>query len=190
MRWLVRNQRGSRPIGESCRGVVCVTGSSIPRRGHRWFALLLLALSTQSALAQRTSQVPRIGILSPYLASGSSFQDDVKRGLTDLGYVEGSMVAYETRFAEGHTDWLPALAADLVQRKVNVIVTTTAPAVRAAMQATTAIPIVIGGVDDAVEQGFVMSLAKPGGNVTGTSWLNVELIARPGEYPSKRRGIV
>jgi putative tryptophan/tyrosine transport system substrate-binding protein len=100
------------------------------------------------------------------------------------------MVAYETRFAEGHTDWLPALAADLVQRKVNVIVTTTAPAVRAAMQATTAIPIVIGGVDDAVEQGFVMSLAKPGGNVTGTSWLNVELIARPGEYPSKRRGIV
>ena len=83
-----------------------------------------------------------------------------------------------TRFAEGHTDWLPALAADLVQRKVNVIVTTTAPAVRAAMQATTAIPIVIGGVDDAVEQGFVTSLAKPGGNVTGTSWLNVELIEK------------
>jgi ABC-type uncharacterized transport system substrate-binding protein len=119
--------------------------------------------------------VPRVGILSPYLVSGSSFQDDVKRGLTDLGYVEGSMVAYETRFAEGHTDRLPTLAADLVERKVNVIVTTTAPAVRAAMQATTTIPIVIGGVDDAVEQGFVASLAKPGGNVTGTSWLNVEL---------------
>src|SRR3954447_19993715 len=59
--------------------------------------------------------------------------------------------------------------------KVDVIVTTTAPAVRAAMQATTTIPIVVGGVDDAVEQGFVASLAKPGGNVTGTSWLNVEL---------------
>jgi putative ABC transport system substrate-binding protein len=119
--------------------------------------------------------VPRVGILSPYMSSGSSFQDDVKRGLTDLGYVEGISVAFENRFADGRTDRLPTLAAELVQRKVDVIVTTTAPAVRAAMQATTTIPIVIGGVDDAVEQGFVASLAKPGGNVTGTSWLNVEL---------------
>ena len=141
----------------------------------RWAALLLLALGAQPALAQRASQVPRVGILSPYLTSGSSFQDDVKRGLTELGYVEGTKVAYETRFADGHTDRLPTLAAELVQRKVDVIVTTTAPAVRAAMQATTTIPIVVGGVDDAVEQGFVASLAKPGGNVTGTSWLNVEL---------------
>ena len=64
---------------------------------------------------------------------------------------------------------------ELVQLKVDVIVTTTVPAVRAAKQATTVIPIVIGGVDDAVEQGFVTSLAKPGGNITGTSWLNAEL---------------
>jgi putative tryptophan/tyrosine transport system substrate-binding protein len=141
----------------------------------RWAALLLLALGAQPAFAQRSSQVPRVGILSPYLTSGSSFQDDVKRGLAELGYVEGTTVAYETRFADGHTDRLPTLAAELVQRKVDVIVTTTAPAVRAAMQATTTIPIVVGGVDDAVEQGFVASLAKPGGNVTGTSWLNVEL---------------
>jgi putative ABC transport system substrate-binding protein len=119
--------------------------------------------------------VPRVGILSPDLPSGSSFLDEVKHGLTDLGYVEGSRVTYETRFAEGHTDRLPTLAADLVQRKVDVIVTTTAPAVRAAMQATTAIAIVTAGVDDAVEQGFVLSLARPGGNVTGISWLNVEL---------------
>jgi ABC-type uncharacterized transport system substrate-binding protein len=141
----------------------------------RWAALLLLALGAQPAFAQRSSQVPRVGMLSPYLTSGSSFQDDVKRGLAELGYVEGTTVAYETRFADGHTDRLPTLAAELVQRKVDVIVTTTAPAVRAAMQATTTIPIVVGGVDDAVEQGFVASLAKPGGNVTGTSWLNVEL---------------
>jgi putative tryptophan/tyrosine transport system substrate-binding protein len=109
------------------------------------------------------------------VASGSSFQDDVKRGLTELGYVEGRTVAYQTRFADGRTDRLPSLAAELVQIKVGVIVTTTAPAVRATMQATTSIPIVIGGVDDAVEQGFVSSLARPGGNVTGTSWLNLEL---------------
>jgi putative ABC transport system substrate-binding protein len=122
--------------------------------------------------------VPRIGILSPYAVSGSSFQEDVKRGLADLGYVEGATVTYETRFAVGRTDRLPILANDLVQLKVDVIVTTTAPAVRAAMEATTAIPIVMGGVDDAVEQGFVASLAKPGGNVTGASWLNVDLTAK------------
>jgi hypothetical protein len=62
----------------------------------RWAALLLLALGAQPALAQRGTQVPRVGILSPYLASGSSFQDDVKRGLAELGHVEGATVAYET----------------------------------------------------------------------------------------------
>jgi ABC-type uncharacterized transport system substrate-binding protein len=122
--------------------------------------------------------VPRVGVLSPYVISGSSFQADVKRGLADLGYVEGATVTYETRFADGRTDRLPVLADDLVQLKADVIVTTTAPAVRAAMEATTAIPIVMGGVDDAVEQGFVASLAKPGGNVTGASWLNVDLTAK------------
>ena len=186
MRWLVRTQGGSRLIIEPwppARRVTCVAGRSTASRraaGLRWAVttLLLLDLTAQAALAQQASQVPRVGILSPYVVSASSFQDDVKRGLTDLGYVEGATVLYETRFADGRTDRLPALATDLVRLKVDVIVTTTAPAVRAAMQATTAIPIVIGGVDDAVEQGFVASLAKPGGNVTGTSWLNVELSAK------------
>jgi putative tryptophan/tyrosine transport system substrate-binding protein len=124
------------------------------------------------------ARVPRIGVLSPYAVSGSSFQDDVKRGLADLGYVEGATVSYETRFADGRTDRLQVLANDLVQLKVDVVVTTTAPAVRAAMEATTAVPIVMAGVDDAVEQGFVASLANPGGNVTGASWLNVQLTAK------------
>jgi len=138
-------------------------------------ALLLLALATESALAQQGPRTPRIGILSPYAASGSSFQEDIKAGLTDLGYVEGTTVEFDSIFADGQTDRLPALAAELVRLKVDVIVTTTAPAVRAAMQVTATIPIVIGGVDDAVEQGFVASLAKPDGNVTGTSWLDAEL---------------
>lgn len=141
-------------------------------------ALLALDLVMRGAHAQQASHVPRIGILSPYAVSGSSFQDDVKRGLADLGYVEGATVTYETKFANGRTDRLPMLATDLVQFKADVIVTTTAPAVRAAMEATTAIPIVMGGVDDAVEQGFVASLAKPGGNVTGASWLNIDLTAK------------
>jgi putative tryptophan/tyrosine transport system substrate-binding protein len=142
-----------------------------------WAAVTLLALDLElrDAHAQQASHVPRIGILSPYAVSGSSFQDDVKRGLADLGYVEGATVSYETRFADGRTDWLPNLADDLVRLKVDVIVTTTAPAVRAAIQATRMIPVVIGGVDDAVEQGFIATLARPGGNVTGTSWLNVDL---------------
>jgi putative ABC transport system substrate-binding protein len=139
------------------------------------FSLLLLLLTDQATSAQRAGKVPRVGILSPYAAAGSSFEHNVKQGLAELGHVEGSTIVYESTFGDGRTDQLPALAADLVRRKVDVIVTTTAPAVRAAMQATTAIPIVIGGVDDAVEQGFVARLARPGGNVTGTSWLNVEL---------------
>lgn len=145
-----------------------------------WAAVALLALDLvmRGAHAQQASHVPRIGILSPYAVSGSSFQDDVKRGLADLGYVEGATVTYETKFANGRTDRLLMLATDLVQLKADVIVTTTAPAVRAAMEATTAIPIVMGGVDDAVEQGFVASLAKPGGNVTGASWLNIDLTAK------------
>jgi putative tryptophan/tyrosine transport system substrate-binding protein len=176
MRWLMRTQGGCRPPLK--RRPVTGRSSALRRAiGLRWAAtiLWLLDLTAQAALAQQATHIPRVAILSPYVASGSSFQDDVKRRLTDLGYVEGRTVVYQTRFADGRTERLPALAADLVQLKVDVIVTTTAPAVRAAMQATTSIPIVIGGVDDAVEQGFVASLAKPGGNVTGTSWLNVEL---------------
>ncbi len=183
MRWPVRIQGGTPLILMAWpppRRLMCVVGRLTALRraaGLRWATttLLLLALNAQAALAQQASRIPRIGILSPYAVSASSFHDDVKRGLTDLGYVERTTVVYETRFADGRTDRLPALAAELVHLKVDVIVTTTAPAVRAAMQATTAIPIVMGGVDDAVEQGFVASLAKPGGNVTGTSWLNVEL---------------
>ncbi len=138
-------------------------------------ASLFVTLIAPAALPQQTSRVPRVGILSPYTASGSSFQNDVKRGLNELGHREGKTIEFESRFADGRTDQLPRLATELVQFKPDVIVTTTAPAVRAAKQATSTVPIVMGEVDDAVEQGFITSLARPGGNVTGTSWLNTEL---------------
>jgi putative ABC transport system substrate-binding protein len=138
-------------------------------------ASLFVTLIAPAALPQQTSRVPRVGILSPYTASGSSFQNDVKRGLNELGHREGKTIEFESRFADGRTDQLPRLATELVQFKPDVIVTTTAPAVRAARQATSTVPIVMGEVDDAVEQGFITSLARPGGNVTGTSWLNTEL---------------
>jgi putative tryptophan/tyrosine transport system substrate-binding protein len=138
-------------------------------------ALSIIGLIVQDALAQQVRNIPLIGILSPYAAAASSFEEDVKSGLIELGYIEGESVKFDAIFAEGRTDQLPALVSELVKRNVDVIVTTTAPALRAAKQATTQIPIVIAGVDDAVEQGFVASLAKPGGNITGTSWFSAEL---------------
>lgn len=138
-------------------------------------ALLIIGLIIQNAFAQKAANTPRIGVLSPYAPVGSSFEEDVERGLIDLGYVEGRSIAFDVVFAEGRTDKLPELVSELVQRKVDVIITTTGPALRAAKEVATAIPIVVAGVDDAVEQGFVASLAKPGGHVTGISWLNAEL---------------
>jgi putative ABC transport system substrate-binding protein len=84
--------------------------------------------------------------------------------------------------AEGIGDRLPGLAAELTWLRVDVIVTTTSLGAQAAKQATSTTPIVLGGVDDAVEQGFVASLARPGGNVTGASWLNTELSAKRLEF--------
>jgi ABC-type uncharacterized transport system substrate-binding protein len=139
------------------------------------FVLSFLTFIAPPALSQQSSRVPRVGILSPYTASGSSFPDDIRRGLIDLGYLEGRTVEFRSVFADGRTDQLSHLATELMELKVDVIVTTTAPAVRAAKQATSTVPIVMGDVDDAVEQGFIASLARPGGNVTGTSWLNAEL---------------
>jgi ABC-type uncharacterized transport system substrate-binding protein len=119
---------------------------------------------------------PRVGVLSP--VADASFLDGLREGLRELGYVEGRTISFEYRSAEGQADRLPGLAAELSRIGVDVIVTTSPPGVRAAKQATRTIPVVIGAVDDAVEQGFVVSLARPGGNVTGSSWLNTELSAK------------
>jgi putative ABC transport system substrate-binding protein len=101
------------------------------------------------------------------------------QGLSDTGYVEGQNVAIEYRWAEGHYDWLPTLAADLVGRKVDVIVASGGPApARAAKNVTTTIPIVFATGGDAVDFGLVASLARPGGNLTGVSLLANELMPK------------
>ena len=101
-----------------------------------------------------------------------------RAGLRDLGYVEGTNIVIEFRWAEGNYDRLPALAAELVRRNVDVIVTHAAPGALAAKQATTTIPIVITAIADMFAFGLIDSLSRPGGNVTGLSFFNAELGAK------------
>jgi putative ABC transport system substrate-binding protein len=137
------------------------------------FALcaMLFALSA-SAEAQQSAKVPRIGFLAPGSQSGySSVIDAFRHGLRELGYTEGKNITVEYRYPKNNFD---QLAAELAQLKVNVIVTGGTPGVRAVKRATDIIPIVIVAAD-AVGQRFVTSLARPGGNITGLSFLGPEV---------------
>ena len=131
-----------------------------------------------AAVAQPAGKMPRIGILNlpppPF-----PFFEMLRQGLRDLGYIEGQNIAFEFRSAEGKLQRLPTLAADLVHLNVGLIVTTTAPAARAAKDATTTIPIVMVGVNyDPMALGYVASHARPGGNVTGLFFLHLDLMAK------------
>jgi putative tryptophan/tyrosine transport system substrate-binding protein len=135
---------------------------------------LLFALCT-IAEAQPT-KVPRIGYLSSASPSaGASRIQAFHQGLRELGYVEGKNVVIEYRYAEGKLDRLPALAAELVRLKVDVIVTSAAVATRRAKETTVTIPIVMAQDGDPVGSGHVASLARPGGNITGLSSLSPEI---------------
>jgi len=154
------------------------------RSRHGGLAVILLAglLAAPVALHAQSAKTARVGLLLPSDDSTTTFLVPFRQGLRDLGYVEGRTVSLEVRSANGRTDRLPGLARELVRMNVDVLVTITPPGVRAAREATSTIPIVAGAVDDAVEQGFVASLAHPGGNVTGVSWLNTELSAKRVEF--------
>jgi putative tryptophan/tyrosine transport system substrate-binding protein len=136
---------------------------------------LLLALCA-SAEAQQPTKFPRIGYLSAGTTSlNSARSESFRQGLRELGYIEGKNIIIEFRSAEGKFDRLPALAAELVRLKVAVIVAGGPPSAGAAKEATSTIPIVMMQVGDPVGSGFVASLARPGGNITGLSGLAPEL---------------
>lgn len=137
----------------------------------------LSARAQQSAQAQPPKKRV-IGVLSPFVGVESTFLADVRKGLADLGLHEGTEIGIEYRSAEGQIARLPLLADELVRLKVDIIVTASAPAIRFVQRATRTVPIVMAQVGDAVDQGFVANLARPGGNITGTSWFEPELSAK------------
>src|SRR5262250_724315 len=129
-----------------------------------------------TAEAQPAANVARIGWLG--FGGPSSRTEAFLQGLRDLGYVEGRNVVVEYRSAEGKLEHLPTLAAELISLKVDVIVAQSTAAALAAKQATRAIPIVFGAVSDPVATGLVASFARPGGNVTGSSFFTPELVGK------------
>ena len=151
---------------------------------RRQFIVALASASATgplSAGAQPGPKIPRIGLLIPSALEHPATQQvfgAIRQGLADLGYVNGRNIIFEQRGGNGTAERLDALAAELVGLKVDVIVAIATPAARAAQRATTAIPIVVGSVGDPVQDGFVASLAHPGGNITGTTFLGPELISK------------
>jgi putative tryptophan/tyrosine transport system substrate-binding protein len=128
-----------------------------------------IVVTPLEAVAQQRTAVPRVGVLAQDIQPGllEAFRDELQR----IGYVEGKGIVTDVRNAEGRSDRLPPLAADLLRLKVDVIVAVNTPAARAAQNATKTVPIVIMRVADPVKAGLVRSLAHPGANVTGLSFL-------------------
>ena len=138
-------------------------------------ALMLLAMAAIAG-AQQTTKVPRIGFLGGASASFYAARTNAfRQGLKELGYTEGKNIDIEYRYAEGKFDRLPDLAAELVGLKVDVIVAAPTPSVLAAKKASATTPIVFASVVDPVASGLVVSLARPGGNITGLTVLGPEL---------------
>ena len=138
-------------------------------------AVLLLLIAPLAGDAQPLAKFARIGVLTLAVAPSTPLAEAFRQGLREHGYVEGQNLAFEYRYAEGRADRLPALAAELVRLKVDVIVTESNMAALAAKRATETIPIVMAIAGDPVKAGVVGSLARPGGNVTGLTLMHPEL---------------
>ncbi len=132
-----------------------------------------------AAEAQQAVKIPRIGYLGPtYAAGGKHLLDAFREGMRELGYVEGKNIVIEYRWAEGKYDRFPDLAAELVRLKLDLIVAVSTPGAQAAKRATKTIPIVMVGIADPVAVGLVASVARPGGNITGLTFISPELTGK------------
>src|SRR5829696_2142141 len=131
------------------------------------------------ARAQRSVKTPRVAVLSTANPRSSSFFQAFEQRLRDLGYVEGQNIAFEYRNAGGEIDKLPSIAAELINLDVDVIVTSTDVATRAAKDATSQIPILMVAINyDPIALGYVETIARPGANVTGLYFQHLELLAK------------
>src|SRR6516164_7201759 len=133
-----------------------------------------------AAHAQQPERMRRIGVLMGAAddREGQARVTALKQGLQELGWTDGRNIQIETRFAGADGDRIRAHAADLVSLAPDVIVGQTTPVIRALRQATSSIPIVIAAVNDPVEQGFVSSLAHPGGNITGFTFVDFQMVGK------------
>src|SRR5262245_11219493 len=144
----------------------------------RAFPLGLLAVPVVTG-AQHSTKIPRVGLLGGGSASSNAVRNEAfRQGLRELGYVEGKNIVIDELFAEGRTDRLPALAAELIHLKVDVIVSAGPTVTSALKEANVTTPVVMAFDDDPVGSGFVASLARPGGNITGLSSLSPGLSAK------------
>jgi putative ABC transport system substrate-binding protein len=136
---------------------------------HLAVAAVFLLAGSIAVPAQQPAKIPRVGVLRPGTPPPGDFgqREAFERGLRDLGWMPGTSILIEYRYAEGKPERLPELAAELTRLSVDVIVASAPHGVRAAQQATRTIPIVMSTLPDPVREGFVASLARPGGNTTG-----------------------
>jgi putative ABC transport system substrate-binding protein len=140
-----------------------------------WLMAAIFLATVSSAEAQQPAKIPRIGCLLIAASPNPARREAFRQGLRELGYVEGKNIIVEYRYAEGKLDRISVLAAELVRLKVDIIVTTGPTGTRAAKEATTTIPIVMAQDPDPVANGFVASLARPGGNITGLATFRPEI---------------
>jgi putative ABC transport system substrate-binding protein len=151
-----------------------------PKWLGRSIIAFMLVMVGSLAQAQQQRKIPRIGLLVPDSQSASSIRTEAfRQGLRELGYVEGQNIVVEYRFADGKIDRFPNLAAELARLKVDIIVSAGGNGVtRAAQAATNTIPIVMTNVLDPVGSGFIASLARPGGNITGLTAISSDLAGK------------
>jgi len=154
--------------------IVAAAGGSRHRVSRRVFVAGLGAVlaAPRAAETQPSTTIARIGLLTDLV------WEPLREGLRDLGYVEGKSIVFEVRRSDGRSERWPELAAELIRLKVDVIVTQGTPATLAATQATRTIPIVMVGTGDPLATGLVVSLARPGGNVTGSTQLGAGLATK------------